>query len=400
MKILVLCNKSPYPPKEGGPIAMNMIIEGLIAAGHQVKVLAVNSGKYNISPAEIPDIYRDKTGLELIDVDLRVKPLPAMINLVMQRSYHVQRFKSGRFRARLTEILKTETFDVVQFEMLFMSVYLRTVRKYSTAKTVLHSHNIEHLIWERIAATTRNPFRKVYLMHLARTLKTFELSVINRFDGLCTITAKDLKFFIDHGCIIPATDIPFGINPEYYEAGTNQPDNPISLFSIGAMNWIPNQEGIRWFLQNVWGDVQKQFPTLKYYIAGREMPDWLIRSNYPNVEVVGEVEIAYDFMRSNGIMIVPLFSGSGIRIKIIEGMALGKPIISTTIGAEGIGYTDGENIIIADQPCEFFEMISNCLQSQNFRDRIGTNAKKLVESNYNRSRIISKLLAFYQKIGV
>ncbi|MCX6252718.1 MAG: glycosyltransferase family 4 protein [Bacteroidetes bacterium] len=400
MKILILCNKSPFPPKEGGPIAMNMIIEGLSAADHQVKVLAVNSGKFNISRSEIPEDYIEKTGLELIDVDLRIKPFPALVNLLMQRSYHVQRFKSGRFRTRLKEILERETFDVVQFEMLFMSVYLDTVRKYSMAKTVLHAHNIEHLIWERIAVAARNPLRKAYLIHLAKTLKAYELSVINRFDGLCAITGKDLDFFIDHGCKIPATDIPFGIDPGSYPAGNDKADHSNSLFSIGAMNWIPNQEGIRWFLQNVWPDIHQQFPSLKYYIAGREMPEWLTLSNYPNVIVVGEVDDAKAFIGSGGIMIVPLFSGSGIRIKIIEGMALGKPVISTTIGAEGINYTRGENIMIADEPCEFFEMISNCAESQNFCKRIGTNAKKLVEIQYNREHIISKLIAFYQKIGV
>ena len=398
MKILLLCNKSPNPPKEGGPIAMNMIIEGLIAAGHKVKVLAINSDKYHISLSQIPPDYIRKTGIELVDVDLRIKPLSAFFNLFTSQSYHVERFKSGKFTSRLTEILKNEEFDIIQFEMLYMSPYIKVVRKLSKAKAVLRAHNIEHLIWERIAATTSNPLKKLYVRHLARTLKKYELSIVNQFDGLATISDKDMHFFIHSGCRVPVTDITFGINPEEFSETNGECEFP-SLFSIGAMNWIPNQEGIKWFLKNVWMDLHRQYPSLKYYIAGREIPAWLTNTDYPNVLVVGEVENALHFMNSKGIMIVPLFSGSGIRIKIIEAMAAGKAIISTTIGAEGIHYTRGENIMIADLPCEFFEMISACIENKDLCRKIGNNAKKVIGLYYNRDRIITKLLDFYQRIG-
>jgi len=399
MKILLLCNKSPYPPREGGPIAMNMIVDGLIAAGHKVKVLAINSEKYYIPLSQIPPDYKNRTGIELFDVDLRIKPLTAFFNLCTNQSYHVARFKSKTLTSRLTEILKNEEFDVIQFEMLYMSPYLQVVRQYSKAKVVLRSHNIEHLIWERIAAATSNPLKRLYIGHLARTLKKYELSMINQFDGLATITDKDKNFFLNAGCTVPITEITFGINPTEFPEPESEGEFP-SLFSIGAMNWIPNQEGIKWFLQNVWMDIHRQYPSLKYYIAGRGIPAWLMNARYPNVVVVGEVENAIHFMNSKGIMVVPLFSGSGIRIKIIEAMAAGKAIISTSIGAEGIQYTQGENIMIADRPCEFFEMISACIGNQDLCRKIGSNAKKLIGVHYNRDQIIAKLLAFYQIIGV
>jgi polysaccharide biosynthesis protein PslH len=398
MKILILCNKSPYPPKEGGPIAMNMIIEGLIDAGHQVKVLAVNSNKYHVDPTLIPEEYRAKTGIEFVDLDLRVTPLGAFLNLFSKKSYHVERFYSGKLKQKLIEILSGERFDVVQFEMLYMSPYLALVRKYSDARIVLRTHNVEHLIWERIAAITSNPVKKRYLGYLAGKLKTYEMSVINWFDGVAAITETDMEFFTGQGCTVPVTAIPFGINIRDYPV-EKPTAHDRSLFSIGSMNWIPNQEGIRWFLDHAWNDIHMQYPKLKFYLAGREMPGWLINSNYPNVEVVGEVDDALAFIRSRGIMIVPLFSGSGIRIKIIEGMACGKPVISTTIGAEGIHYTAGENILIADQPCEFFEMVSACLDNDERCARIGQNARKLIEEQYNRDRIIERLTGFYQKIG-
>ena len=129
------------------------------------------------------------------------------------------------------------------------------------------------------------------------------------------------------------------------------------------------------------------------------MPVWLTESHYPNVEIIGEVDDALEFMQEHAIMIVPLFSGSGIRIKIIEGMACGKTIISTTIGAEGIHYTNLEDILIADDPFGFIEMISACLNNMVFFNRIGKNARELIKKDYDSDLIIQKLLGFYQKIG-
>ena len=164
------------------------------------------------------------------------------------------------------------------------------------------------------------------------------------------------------------------------------------------MNWMPNEEGIRWFLFNVWPDVHKQFPGLKYYLAGRGMPEWMRNLALPNVVVAGEVADAAAFLASKAIMIVPLFSGSGIRIKIIEGMAAGKTIISTSLGAEGIGYTNHENILIANAPCEFFEMISICVAGKEVTEKIGKQARALIESHYMPGNIIQKLLAFYKQL--
>jgi glycosyltransferase involved in cell wall biosynthesis len=398
MNILILCNKSPYPAKEGGPIAINMIIEGLISAGQQVRVLAMNTNKYSVNPEDIPVEYKEKTRIELVYVDLRFRPVKAFVNLFTGRSYHVERFISDAFAQKLKDILDEEKFDIVQFEMTFMSPYLEIVRKNSRARTVLRAHNIEHLIWERISKNATNPLERVYLRHLARTLKKHELTVINDFDGVAAITRNDADFFIQAGCRVPISDIPFGINLTRFRE-LPQDSSDITLFSIGSMNWIPNQEGIRWFLETVWPDVTKRYPFLKYFIAGREMPSWLTNSHYPNVKIAGEVDDALKFINEHTVMIVPLFSGSGIRIKIIEGMACGKTIISTTVGAEGIHYTNLEDILIADEPADFIEMISDCMNDKAFLNRIGKNARELIRKDYDRDLIIQKLLGFYEKIG-
>jgi glycosyltransferase involved in cell wall biosynthesis len=397
MNILFLCNKSPYPPKEGGPIAMNVNIRGLIDAGHKVKVVALNTNKYFIDPEEIPEKYKKETDIEFVYVDLSIKPTDAFLNLFSDKSYHVERFVTDDVNKKLIQIFKENNFDIVQLEMLYMAPYLETIRKYSDAKIILRAHNIEYLIWERITSVTKNPLKKWYIGNLTKKLKNYELSVMDKFDGIATITAKDAEFFRNAGCRIPLTDIPFGIDTGKYEPKYSE-EKDISLFHLGSMNWMPNEEGVRWFLDNAWPVINKENPNLKFYLAGRMMPDWLTNLRMNNVEVIGEVDDATEFINEKGIMIVPLLSGSGIRIKIIEGMALGKTIISTTIGAEGINYKDGRDILIADTPEEFSKAVSKCINDKDYCASIGKNARKLIENDHNITKIIDKLVRFYNKV--
>jgi len=336
---------------------------------------------------------------------MSIQPLAAFRNLFSSRSYHVERFISRDLENALIRILQADKFDIVQFEMLYMSPYAQVVRKYSDARIVLRAHNIEHLIWQRVASSTKNPVKRLYLQHLVRKLKKYECSTVRQFDGIAAITEQDAKFFRSAECRQPEAGsrisieaIPFGIDPDQFPETNAEPEFP-SLFSIGAMNWIPNLEGICWFLEKVWPEIHRKYPRLHYYLAGRHMPGWLSEKRLPNVEVVGEVEDATAFMRSKAILIVPLFSGSGIRIKIIEGMATGKPIIATTVGAEGIHYIRDKNIFIADTADEFVRCISTCIENKAMCETVGRNARDLILAEYNRDLIISKLVGFYQKVG-
>jgi len=396
LKILFICNKSPWPAIEGGPMAMNNLIEGLMAAGNFVKVIAVDSDKYHVEAEDIPDDYRKKTGIEFVHLDLSVKPVPAMLNLFSKESYHVRRFVSIDFEAKLIEILQKEQFDIVQLETLFMAPYLDVIRKYSSGKIVLRSHNIEHLIWKRIFLKSRNPVKRFYLKHLFSTLERYEKGVLNRFDGILPITEKDATFFKRY-CKKPVKTIPFGVNPDDYPLRGNE-QQEFALFHIGAMNWMPNEAGIRWFLKEVWPDVRAKFPLLKLYLAGRVMPQWLLNLKEKNVVVLGEVPDARAFILSKTISIAPLFSGSGVRIKIIESMSLGKAVISTRTGAEGIECTDGKDILLADSAEDFIAAITRLYENPHQAFKLGENARKLMEAKHDNRKIIEYLEAFYRKI--
>ena len=395
-KILFICNKAPWPEKEGGPMAMNRLIEGLADAGNRVKVLAANSDKYHVDPDSIPASYRRKTHIEFVPLNLSVKPVPAFLNLFTGKSYHVQRFVSRAFEEKLTEILKKEDFDIVQMETLFMAPYLEAIRKHSRARVVLRAHNIEHLIWKRIKQASRNPLKKFYLNHLYKTLERYEKTVLNRFDGVLPITEKDAAFFRQH-TRKPIVTIPFGVSPVPF-SGIEKVPAENALFHIGAMNWMPNEEGIRWFLKKVWPLLTRRFPEMKLYLAGRAMPPWLLNLHEKNITVIGEVESARDFIASKSISIVPLFSGSGVRIKIIESMSLGKAVVSTSTGAEGIDYSDGEDILIADTAAAFAEAVARLYQNPEEALRMGKNARHLIETKHNSPKIIERLEAFYEEI--
>lgn len=397
MKILLLCNKPPYPPKDGGSLGIHFMIDGLLNSGHELKVLSFNTSKLYVEPGDLPPVYRERTRIEFVDLNLDINPIKAFLNLFTGRSFHIERFISEQFSKKLISVLQHEKFDIVQLEYLYMTPYIPVVRKYSTARIILRSHNVESQIWERIASAEKNPLKKLYLLHLTRTLKRYEISVINQVDGIITVSRLDTKFYLDNGCTIPLTDIPFGLDPAEYDPDQSKVEFP-SFFHLGAMNWTPNLEGIQWFIDQVWPAFHRKHPTLTFTLAGRFMPDWMMNTNIPGIEVAGEVDDLASFMQSKAVMVVPLLSGSGIRVKIVEALALGKTVISTSIGAEGINYTTGHDMLIANNPDEMIRAMEKCMSDRENCLEIGRNARELACREHDRNIIMQKLAIFYNNI--
>lgn len=395
MKILQICNKPPYPPVDGGTLAMNSITQGLLAEGCEVKVLSVCTDKHPVRHEQMTDEYLQATRFEAQYIDLGVNVLDAFVAMMCGESYHVNRYVSSDFAAKLRQILEEEEFDVVHLESVFLTPYVPLIRKYSQAKVVLRAHNVEHRIWRHIAKGTKNPFKAWYLKHLALTLGAYEREHCNDYDAIVCITPDDAQFFKEAGCRKRIEAIPFAVNPEPLE---NVAVEPNTLFHIGSMDWIPNQEGVRWFLNDVWPIVHAQVPEVRLYLAGRKMPQDLMDLHMDGVQVVGEVADAMYFIGSKQINIVPLLSGSGIRVKIIEAMSAGKTVISTSVGAAGINYTDGENILIADTPEQFAQQIKRCVGDQEFCSSIGQKAYALISEEYGQEKLTRKLISVYEKL--
>ncbi len=395
MKILQLCNKPPYPPVDGGTLAMNSITQGLLAEGCQVRVLAVCSDKHPVLGSRMSEDYIAATHFEAVHIDLGIHLIDAGVSWLCGESYHVKRFISKEFSARLKAVLQEEQFDIIHVESIFLTPYLPLIRKYSQARVFLRAHNVEHLIWQRVAKSERNPVKRSYLKHLSLTLRAYECDHLNDYDGIIPITDKDAALLRQLGCRKPIVAIPFGVQPANM---ADVPVEPHSLYHLGSMDWMPNQEGVRWFLDKVWPKVHQAMPQWNLYLAGRKMPDELTNLQMEGVHVVGEVADAMAFMASKQINVVPLLSGSGIRVKIIEALSAGKVVVTTSIGAEGINYTDGKNLLIADTPEQFVEQLRRCDEHPDFCSQVGRNALDLILHEYDNTLLTRRLLQFYRQL--
>jgi glycosyltransferase involved in cell wall biosynthesis len=240
--------------------------------------------------------------------------------------------------------------------------------------------------------------KKAYLRILSRQLRQFELESLRQADGIETISPVDADYFRKeiqtHICVIP-----FGI-PVSKEAVAPTEQPPVSLFSLASMNWKPNEEGVRWFVRECWPLIRQQHPELEFRIAGRHLPQKFLEPLPAGIRIIGEVADSRTFMRENGILVVPLLSGSGVRIKILEGMSLGVTVITTSIGAEGIPVTHKENILMADTPQEFAEAVTFCLQHPDESRRIGQAAAAFIRRHYDEEAIAWQLMEFLTECSI
>lgn len=396
MRILQLCNKPPLPLLDGGCIAMHNLSMGLMDARIELKILTVATNKHPFIPEAYSEDYLKKTKIESVFINTDVSILGAMSSLLSSNSYNISRFYSKYFQEKLITILEKDQYDIVQLEGLYMTPYIKAIRENSTAQIALRAHNVEHLIWEQLARGTNNWIKKLYLKFLAKKIKSYEIKLINKVDCILPITDVDAHLFKKLGSKTLHSTIPFGINLDDYTWNPLTLNSPLKLFHLGALNWQPNKEGVEFFVNKIWPNLSML--PVQFNLAGRNIPASFRANESVNFNVYGEVQNAITFMAAHDIMVVPLKSGSGMRIKIIEAMALGKIVISTTIGAEGINFTNGTNILIADTDNQFINQVKFCIDNPDLAKRIGVNARKLVEQDFSNRKIIEKLVSFYNNI--
>ena len=366
MHVLQVCPRVPYPPHDGGAIGIYEIIRGVSEAGHQVTVLAINTPKHH-QPATALDHLGPNVRLITVDVDTRLSPWAALKNLLagtrtkaVQMPYNVERFVSPVFAARLADLCRQEQFDVIHLDGTFVAWYASFLRSEGRAgrlgtgpaglPLVLRAHNVEYVIWQRLSQGERNPLKKLYLRLLAAQMKPFEKWMLSQVDAVAAITQEDANRLELLGCPAPITIIPAPANTQRFRPDPAIKPKPRSVFMLGSLNWLPNLEGVDWFLSEVWPHVRQEMPDMELHLAGSYPPAYLTSRpvGQNQVFVHGFVESAADFMQQYELMLVPLLSGGGMRVKIVEGMALGKVILSTTVGAEGIETRDGEALLLRD----------------------------------------------------
>jgi polysaccharide biosynthesis protein PslH len=399
MKILQLCKKFPYPLKDGESIAVTYLSNALHNLGCDVSLLAMNTSKHYTDLQTLPADFNHYKEIHVTQLDNVVSVAGAFKNLFSKDSYHVSRFISQEFEAKLIALLTTNEYDVVQLETLYLAPYIDVIKKYSNALVTMRAHNVEFEIWERITNNTKFLPKKLYLKYLTAKLKKYELEHLNKYDYLIAVSDRDLKKFKELGYKNGAMSSPIGLDLKQYNIATSVKDSlNTNLCFIGALDWMPNMEGLKWFLDEVWPKVNLTHPNVKFHIAGRNTPQWLLDLDQPNVKVHGEVDDAIAFVNQYTAMIVPLFSGSGMRVKILEGMALGKVVITTNMGREGIEATHAKELLIANTPEEFLTEISNLVNNKYDVSTIGQNAQTFVSDFYDHGINANKLLEKYLKL--
>ena len=398
MRILILCNKPPYPPKDGGAIGIFNLSRTLASLGHSVFILAMNTSKHKINPIETVSIPNLK--IKYVEINTDLNPYKAIKNIVFSKlPYNAERFISRVYINELKSILSQSSFDVIQFEGPYLWFCIEIVRGMTSAKISMKSHNIEYEIWQRSAQLEKNILKKIYLYHLARRIKKFEISLYNQYDFIYAVTPRDKEVFLKMGVIKPILIVPTGIDPPNSDFVPNS-DNE-SIFHLGALDWLPNQEGLFWFIDKIWPAIILKYPNLKFHIAGRNAPSWIVKHfNKQNIIYHGEIEDSYSFICKSGIMIVPILSGSGMRVKIVEGMSLGKPIITTSIGAEGLDVKDGEDIVIANTVENFTAKLCELIENKELAKHLSIKAHKNAIEKYNNKDIAIKVVEFYKENGV
>ncbi len=396
MKILQLTPKLPFPLHDGSAIAAWNLTHGLSVNDCSLTILAMNTDKHYSPIEKLPDAMKNTCKWESVYLNTRISPVKALLNLGFSRlPYNIERFYSKDYSNALQKLLETEKYDIIQCEGLPTLIYLPVIRKYSNARIVYRAHNIESEIWERKAGREVSMLKRFYFKIIARRLLALEESLINKYDLLVPITDRDAEVLRLMGNMKPVCVVPSGYNIDMMPEIITQ-SKDISIGYIGSLDWTPNQEGLLWFIEKVWKPLIKS-GSIKFHVAGRNAPPWLEKILLNTLDLIyeGEVEDAQTFMMDHPILVVPLFSGSGMRVKIVEGMALGRIIISTPLGIEGLPVSDKKNILIAADSKSFREILSGIIADPLKYISIGEAARNLIPEKFDNIELGKKLANFY-----
>ena len=261
-------------------------------------------------------------------------------------------------------------------------------------------------MWARLATATANPLKKWYLQLQAKRLQKFEQRTWSTFQAIVPIVKTDAHAIKQYLEGIKSTSQTAPTTQFHtYQPGIaiERPfafiHKPLSLFHIGSMEWQANEQGVIWFLQKVWPLLLVKYPQAKFHLAGKGLSKSDPRFFQTGVINHGEVPDAEDFMQQHGIMIVPIQAGSGIRIKTLEAMALGVPVVSTTVGAQGLEITQSQELILADQPADFAQAIAHLLGNPAIAQQQTTAARAYVEQYHNLKRNTAELLGFLRGLN-
>ncbi|MCU1304267.1 MAG: hypothetical protein JWQ87_4551 [Candidatus Sulfotelmatobacter sp.] len=365
MKILWVKAGKILPVDTGGKIRSFNILRHL-AREHEIVFLSYYSGAQDpIYEAEIKQQFPGAHPLHINGPNGSLaQSFDYVFRLPSPAPYAVKKFSHHKIRTAVKHWLSAGTLDVAVCDFLSASLNFPS---HSPIPTVLFQHNVETMLWRRMATTETNPLRKLSYGIEARKMERYEARSLQRFQHIIAVSENDREIMVKLSPHCPITVVPTGVDTEQYKVEPSAPGIPPLVVFTGSMDWEPNIDAMEYFCNEIWPLVLADYPDARFQIVGRNPNARVRRLASASVDVTGTVPSVINHLRSATVVIVPLRAGGGTRLKIFEAMALGKAIVSTSIGAEGLDVTNGRDLLIADDARLFADSIIRLLRDPELR---------------------------------
>jgi len=388
--ILFITKEIPFPPVNGHRKRTLSFLKELSKWGD---ITLVCFGKENVEKRGIEKYCKDIKLVYKEDVVRKSKLFfSALIGLFSKIPFSVRRRFSLNMREEIKKLTKNRNIDLIFCDSIFCVVNLP--KNNHNCKIVLGEHNVESMIIERYRKVEKNIFKKIYAFIEEIKMKIFEKKWWRKVDKCIVVSDIDKKIVekrIQEKSKIEV--IPNGVDTEYFSPSNSISTIPYSLIYVGQMSWYPNQDAVIYFLEEIYPLIKKRESRVSFWIIGRGISEKIKRFSQQDnsIKVIGYVEDIRPYIAQSEIFVVPLRIGSGTRLKILEAMAMGKPVISTSIGCEGLEVENGKNIIICDTSQDFAEAILKLFKNKSFSKRVEEAGRKLVKEKYSWRKILKDL---------
>jgi len=300
------------------------------------------------------------------------------------KPYAVAKYRSLDYRHAIGQLLNEQQFDAIVCDFLVPVVNLPDPLP---CPSILFTHNVEAEIWRRHAETARNPIARLLLEQQRRRMLRFERAALRRFDLVLAVSDADGQTFdrLYPGTLTaPVHVVQTGVDTSFFAPTTATPTKRAHLVFTGSMDWLPNVDGMQYFVHEILPRIREAEPDATISIIGRSPTPAVKRlALEAGIEVTGRVDDVRPHIAEGSVYLVPLRIGGGTRLKIFEAMAMGKAVVSTTIGAEGLPVTPGEHVLIADDPAQFAQAVIGLIRDDERRRRLEAQARRLVVDRYD-----------------
>jgi sugar transferase (PEP-CTERM/EpsH1 system associated) len=382
MKILWVKAGGLVPPDTGGKIRSYNILRQL-AKHHAVTFFSFYAAHENDVHAELSQVFQRviKIPLDLPAEKSAGEFLNYAVHLFSSEPYSLTKYCRPVVRKELRALLQKETYDVILCDFL---VTAGAIPWDWPCPKVLFSHNVEAVIWQRHYEVARNPLWKALSWREWKRMEAAERRYLQKADHVVAVSENDREAFARFLDPQKLTVTQTGADTEFFQP-SEEKEMPNSLVFTGSMDWLPNEDAILYFANEILPIIRRQVPDVTLCVVGRKPSRRLqdLASRVPNIQLTGWVEDVRPYVAQRAVCIVPLRVGGGTRLKIFEAMSMAKAIVSTSIGAEGLPVNNGEHILLADDPASFAESTVRLLGNASRRTQIGQAARHLVHENYN-----------------